>query len=86
MTSRSMWQDIVAPIGEYQLVSLDCDSDLDGLCDVPPTSTTLAAQPFVSEVPGVERIVELGGVRTPSHLVYYRVRATSECTLLQGPV
>jgi hypothetical protein len=81
------WADIPDPAADYEVVSLDCDSDLDGACDTDPTPGNLASMPDRVDVVavGAQVNVEPGGLSRPSWLVFYKVRATSPCTGTPGP-
>jgi len=84
---RVTWADIADPVSGYELLSLDCDADLDGTCDTDPTVATLAGSPTTSavELPGVQEHVESGGLQRASWLVFYKVRALSPCSATPGP-
>ena len=69
-----------------QVVSLDCDTDLDGTCDQEAEDALLQAAPYRSAPEGAEELLAVDDVARPSFLVYYRVRATSACTRMPGPV
>lgn len=81
------WTDLVEPVTAYEILSLDCDSDLDGSCDTDPTRATLAGSPSTAarSAPGTELHVETSGLRRPSWLVFYKVRALSPCSETPGP-
>ncbi|MEM7245991.1 MAG: hypothetical protein AAF533_11655 [Acidobacteriota bacterium] len=78
--------DVVADTSGYEIVSLDCDSDLDGTCDVDPTPMALG-MPDMSAIenPGTERHVEADGLNRASFLVFYKVRGLSPCSSTPGP-
>jgi hypothetical protein len=73
-------------VGEYRIVNLDGDSDFNGTQDTIPTTTNLESAPYHTVAPGVESYVEAGGVTRPSFLVFYRIRAASECFFTPGPL
>lgn len=80
------WLDLPDPAGAYQVVSLDCDATLDGVCDQDPTPAAMAASPLRTDVAvGVQQLVEVDGLNRPSWLVFYKVRALSPCSLTPGP-
>jgi len=78
------WRDNLDPAGEYQVLSLDCDADLDGVCDTAPDAATMSAQPFDSVAVGVERLDAADAINRASHLVFYNIRGASPCSLTPG--
>ena len=80
-----MQSEKMRPAGAYEVVSLDCDADLDGTCEVDPTDANLrASATTVSEAVGAQASTELGGQSRASWLVFYKVRALSPCSLAPG--
>ena len=83
---RHSWQDLPDPAGGYQLLAFDCtDADADRQCDAPPTQANIAASSsFVIVAPGVQQVMEPGGLNRQPKLIFYKVRALSPCTLSPG--
>lgn len=80
------WTDTGDPVSDYQIVSLDCDSVLDGVCDVAPDLTNLdASTTTATEAEGVQIHIEADGLNRASHLVFYKIRGRSPCTSTPGP-
>jgi hypothetical protein len=83
---RIDWVDLAMTVGEYRIHNLDGDADFDGVPDTLPTPANLSSAPHFIAAPGLETYGETGGVDRPSFLVFYRIRAASDCFFTPGPL
>jgi hypothetical protein len=81
-----LWTDLAVSVGEYRIHHLNGDSNGDGIKDTQPTTANLNGAPYFTEAPGVESYTQTNGIGTASFLVYYRIRAASECYFTPGPL
>ena len=75
---RFTWTDLLQQTGDYELILYA------GYDDPTPAVMETAATVIDSVPPGTEEALHLGGVASPSRLIYYKVRATRLCLGLPG--
>jgi hypothetical protein len=84
---RLSWIDIDDPVSGFDVVSYDCDTGVDRICDQDPDRMTLDAlgtnPPGVPV--GVQEFIASNRQRTASFLVYWKVRGLSPCSSQPGP-